>query len=162
MRVVDYTLLRMITDWSRGSMDTPVIDLSVCRLHRDAVKMCSRRNTNLCFEQGKSLCERCDDGVVFYFSHFKLDSMHSDFSSPVAKIVLDSEQQGWRCFFVNHGFESLLEYHQQQLSDFFAERYLSVMNERYAWKVYSPLPSSLDATSLLREVEQDPHRMIWL
>ncbi|EGR3251038.1 TPA: DUF3024 domain-containing protein [Vibrio parahaemolyticus] len=114
-----------------------VSQMATSRLYKLVQILCSARNTNLPVEQGKCLYEPIENGVELHHAHFLLDSQHSEYTSPIAKILFDSQTQLWR-FYVP------------------ASR-----SEDIRWIPYKKLPHSHTLEDLLAELESDPQACFW-
>ncbi|WP_221071961.1 DUF3024 domain-containing protein [Vibrio alfacsensis] len=114
-----------------------VSQMAMSRLHKLVESLCSRRNVNLPIEQGKCLYTPIEGGVELFHAHFLLDSQHSEYTSPIAKILFDIERQIW-CFYVPTEF-----------------------GEEIHWIPYRTLPFSPSLEMLINELESDPHACFW-
>ncbi|MEL7385808.1 MAG: DUF3024 domain-containing protein, partial [Pseudomonadota bacterium] len=86
---------------------------------------------------GKCLYEPIENGVELYHAHFLLDSQHSEYTSPIAKILFDANTQLW-CFYVP-----------------------TYRGEELVWVPYERLPMSETLEVLLAELESDPQACFW-
>ncbi|EKO3382131.1 DUF3024 domain-containing protein [Vibrio fluvialis] len=114
-----------------------VISLLQRQIERRAELVCNNRNQSLPAELGKSGFESIENGVQFIQSHFKLDSAHCDYTSPVAKVIWEEESRLW-ALYVPSG-----------------------LGESPEWMPYPYLSKSGDLTALIREVEKDPKSYFW-
>lgn len=114
-----------------------VSQMATSRLHKLVQSLCVKRNANLPVEQGKCLCEFIEGGVELYHAHFLLDSQHSEYTSPVAKILFDVQMQRWQ-FYVPSYFGTEL-----------------------GWVPYEALPFSESLEDLIAELENDPLGCFW-
>jgi hypothetical protein len=111
-----------------------VINLLQRQLERRAELLCHSRNKGLPVGLGKSCFESLLNGVQFSKQHYKLDSHHLDYSTPVAQIRWDENDRMW---------------------------VLLVASEENAWMPYPYLERSGDLTAVIREVEKDPKSYFW-
>ncbi|PMH43295.1 hypothetical protein BCU68_04585 [Vibrio sp. 10N.286.49.B3] len=104
------------------------------RLMKLADDLCINRNQNHPVELGKSLFEPYPEGVEFLKAHYLLDSVHSEYTKPIARLVHDIVDETWLLWFVD---------------------------EKEEWVVYPYLnqPASLEV--LLTEIKYDPQGLIW-
>ncbi|AXB34183.1 MAG: DUF3024 domain-containing protein [Pseudomonadota bacterium] len=115
-----------------------VSQMATSRLHKLVQTLCARRNVNLPVEAiGKCLYEPIENGVELYHAHFLLDSQHSEYTSPIAKILFDVKTQLW-CFYVP-----------------------TYRGEDLVWVPYERLPMSETLEVLLAELESDPQACFW-
>lgn len=114
-----------------------VISILQRQIERRAELVCHNRNQSLPAELGKSDFEPIENGVQFIKNHFKLDSAHCDYTSPVAKVIWEEELSLW-ALYVPCEPGNLLE-----------------------WMPYPYLSKSGDLTALIREVEKDPKSYFW-
>lgn len=112
-----------------------LIKMSQCRLERMAQEVCNNRNQNVAVEQGKSFFESTPDCVVFFKASYLLDSTNPDYTVPVAKVELASQQQ-WRLYI----------YQEKNPSQ---------------WAAYLPLAVSQDLERVMKLVEEDPYNDFW-
>lgn len=114
-----------------------VSQMATSRLYKLVHLLCSTRNANLPVEQGKCLYEPIDGGVELHHAHFLLDSQHSEYTSPVAKILFDATMQLWRLYVPSYRTGDL------------------------KWVPYKPLPHNESLDVLLKELESDPMDCFW-
>lgn len=114
-----------------------VSQLATSRLYKLVHLLCTDRNANLPVEQGKCLYEPVENGVELHRAHFLLDSQHSEYTSPVAKILFDEKTQLWRFYVPSYRTGDL------------------------NWVPYETLPQSQSLEALLDELESDPLACFW-
>ncbi|MDF2153419.1 DUF3024 domain-containing protein [Vibrio sp. CAU 1672] len=114
-----------------------VSQLATSRLYKSVQRLCSQRNANLPVELGKCLYQPVENGVELYHAHYLLDSQHSEYTLPIAKILFDAQRQLW-LFYVPR------------------ER-----NGEVQWRSYRPLAQSGNLEDLIAELEQDPLDCFW-
>jgi len=115
-----------------------VVNLLQRQIERRAELLCHSRNRSLPVDLGKTSFEPIEDGIQFLQYHYKLDSVHSEYSNVVARVVWDSEQSCWTLFIPSREEES------------------------EQWIPYPFLPRSNDLTALMREIEKDPKSYFWI
>lgn len=115
-----------------------VVNLLQRQIERRAELVCHSRNRSLPVDIGKSSFEPIENGVQFILQHYKLDSVHSEYSSIVARIVWNNKDSIWELTIPSREGET----------------------ER--WLPYPFLSKSGDLTALMREVEKDPKSYFWL
>ncbi|GAL33627.1 hypothetical protein JCM19240_2323 [Vibrio maritimus] len=113
-----------------------LIQMSQCRLERCAEIVCSNRNRSMPVELGKSLFEMLEHGVLFSKAHYLLDSKSSSYTSAVAKVELDANDNQWLV-------------------------YVPDEQDGEAWIPYPFLGKSSDLTAVMREIEKDPKAYFW-
>jgi hypothetical protein len=111
-----------------------VVNLLQRQIEHRAELLCQNRNKGLPVGIGKSCYEPIVDGVTFIKHHYKLDSSHYDYSTPVAKIQWDHRTEQWELY---------------------------VPDGKNTWIPYPFLRKSVDLTALTREVEKDPKSLFW-
>lgn len=114
-----------------------VSKIAMGRVHKGAQELCQKRNANLPVEFGKSLYQPEEMGVVFYKAAFLLDSLHCEYTVPVAKVRFDEKQAAWLCFIAKN------------------------VEGEHRWEPYYPLMSTPNLELLLTEIEQDPLACFW-
>ncbi|MGP8307960.1 DUF3024 domain-containing protein [Vibrio sp. YIC-376] len=114
-----------------------VSQIATSRLYKLVHSLCSERNANLPVELGKCLYEPIENGVELYRAHFLLDSQHSEYTSPVAKILFDDKTQLWRFYIPSYRTGDL------------------------KWVPYETLPYSESLEVLLGELATDPKACFW-
>ncbi|PFG58380.1 Protein of unknown function (DUF3024) [Vibrio sp. ES.051] len=114
-----------------------VSQMATSRLYKLVQSFCSTRNVNLPVEQGKCLYELVENGVELYRAHFLLDSQHSEYTSPIAKILFDASTQRWYFYVPTYRYDLL------------------------RWIPYKPLPHSKKLEDFFTELENDPQACFW-
>ena len=114
-----------------------VVNLLQRQIERRAELVCHSRNRSLPVDLGKSSFEPIDNGVQFIQQHYKLDSIHSEYSSPVARIVWDADARHWELYIPTREDNSEM------------------------WVPYPFLSKSSDLTAVMREIEKDPKSYFW-
>ncbi len=114
-----------------------VSQMATSRLYKLVHSLCSVRNANLPVELGKCLYEPIENGVELHHAHFLLDSQHCEYTSPVAKILFDTQTQLWRFYIPSYRTGDL------------------------KWIPYETLPYSQSLDDLLGELERDPQECFW-
>lgn len=103
-----------------------------------ALRVCSCRNQGIPIALGgRSHFESIDNGVNFIHDHYLLDSVHSDYSSVVARVQWSDNDKCWL---------------------------LSVPKDsgtNASWLPYQPLAHSKDLTKIMNEIESDPNASFW-
>ncbi len=117
-----------------------VINLLQRQIERRAELLCHSRNRSLPVDMGKSSFEPIENGVQFIQHHYKLDSVHSEYSTVVARIVRDDEENNWALYIPS----------REELE-----------GESNLWVPYPFLSKSGDLTALMREIEKDPKSYFW-
>ncbi|EOA6546256.1 TPA: DUF3024 domain-containing protein [Vibrio vulnificus] len=118
-------------------MTMSVTQIAISRLNKGAQALCTKRNVNLPVELGKCLYQPFEKGVIFYKAAYLLDSRHSEYTSPVAKILFDALHGEW--LFFQAKFDG----------------------DTFYWEPYYPLMKSDDLDSILEEIEHDPLACFW-
>ncbi|GAL17398.1 hypothetical protein JCM19235_5947 [Vibrio maritimus] len=77
-----------------------------------------------------------EQGVVFSKAHYLLDSTSSSYTSAVAKVELDPNDQNWLVFVPDE-------------------------EDGETWIPYPFLGKSSDLTAVMREIEKDPKAYFW-
>ncbi len=114
-----------------------VVNLLQRQIERRAELVCHSRNRSLPVDLGKSSFESLDNGVEFILQHYKLDSVHSEYSSSVARILWDAEKRLWELYIPSRE------------------------NDSEQWVPYPFLSKSSDLTAVMREIEKDPKSYFW-
>lgn len=116
-----------------------VVNLLQRQVERRAELVCQSRNQSLPVDLGKSSFEPIEDGVQFIQHHYKLDSVHSEYSSIVARIVWDNADNLWKLYIPSREDKSASG----------------------QWVPYPFISKSADLTALMREIEKDPKSYFW-
>jgi hypothetical protein len=111
-----------------------VINLLQRQIEYQAGLVCRNRNEGLPADIGQSRFELIPNGAEFIKYHYKLDSCHCDYETPVARVLWDHGSQQWELYF---------------------------RDEMNLWMPYPFLAKSLDLTVLMREIEKDPQSFFW-
>ncbi len=114
-----------------------IVNLLQRQIERRAELVCHSRNRSLPVDLGKSSFEVIENGVQFILHHYKLDSVHSEYSTNVARIIWNEKQSQWEVFVPCREEESRL------------------------WIPYPFLSKSSDLTAVMREIERDPKSYFW-
>ncbi|AUI87893.1 hypothetical protein BS333_15990 [Vibrio azureus] len=114
-----------------------VSQMAIGRLYKSIELLCGQRNANVSVELGKCLYEPLEDGIELYQAHFLLDSQHSEYTSPVAKISYDSQSQLWQFYVPKSGDDEL------------------------TWVPYQALPTTNNLENILDLLESDPSGCFW-
>ncbi|USD66883.1 DUF3024 domain-containing protein [Vibrio sp. SCSIO 43136] len=116
-----------------------VTELVHQRLEKLAHKLCERRNQSVPVEHGKAYCEMIESGVVFTKEFFLLDSSKPNYSSQVAKIEFEPNDQCWHLYIARRdqsGFQKV-------------------------WSAHPSLAQESEFDPLLEVVEHDKEDFIW-
>ncbi|GEM75113.1 DUF3024 domain-containing protein [Vibrio sagamiensis] len=114
-----------------------VSQMAIGRLYKSIELLCGQRNANVSVELGKCLYEPLENGIELYQAHFLLDSQHSEYTSPVAKVSFDAKSQLWELYIPKSGEEDLI------------------------WIPYETLSTSSNLETILAELESDPLACFW-
>ena len=117
-----------------------ISEIEQFRLEKAVRAMCSSRNQSVVAEMGKVQYEVYSEGVIFSKLCFLLDSSHVNEQYSTAKLEYDANKNVWSLYI------ALREENSCELA---------------AWAPYPHLKPSEDYTSLLNEIELDPHQLIW-
>ncbi|KII76148.1 DUF3024 domain-containing protein [Vibrio renipiscarius] len=102
-----------------------------------AETICHHRNQNMPTALGgKADFESIVNGVIFFNQHYLLDSSHCDYTSAIAKVCWDDEQQAWLLFMIDEQYDD-------------------------DWQPYPYLSQSQDLTAIMREIDKDPKNLFW-
>ncbi len=117
-----------------------VVNLLQRQIERRAELLCHSRNRSLPVDLGKSSFESIENGVQFIQQHYNVDSVRSEYSSIVARIVWDNQENHWALYIPSR--------EESEVED-------------ELWVPYPFLSKSGDLTALMREVEKDPKSYFW-